>query len=72
MKLTTATALLALVAPLRVSAASLPIFGQSPLNALDGETFPVEGENPLYYCSDPSSNILEIQSVDLSPNPPVP
>jgi hypothetical protein len=72
MKVTTATALVALLAPLQISAASLPLFGQSPLNAFEGENFPVEGENPLEYCSDPSSNILEILSVDLSPNPPVP
>jgi hypothetical protein len=72
MKLTSATTLLVLLAPLQISAASLPLFGQAPLNSLDGQTFPVEGENPLEYCADPSNNILEIKSVDLTPNPPQP
>lgn len=68
-----ATALLVLLAPLTVSARSLPLFAseQSPIQAAD-KNFPVEGDNPLTYCSDPSGNILEIQSVDLSPNPPQP
>lgn len=30
----------------------------------------VPGENPLLFCSDPPTDILEIYSVDLSPNPP--
>jgi len=30
----------------------------------------VPGENPLVFCSDPPTDILEIDSVDLSPNPP--
>jgi len=30
----------------------------------------VPGENPLFFCSDPATDILEIDSVDLSPNPP--
>ncbi|KAL1969897.1 hypothetical protein VTN77DRAFT_7406 [Rasamsonia byssochlamydoides] len=67
------TALLVLLAPLPISARSLPFFAseQSPIKAVD-KNFPVEGENPLTYCSDPSNNILEILSVDLSPNPPQP
>lgn len=30
----------------------------------------VPGENPLFFCSDPPTDILKIDSVDLSPNPP--
>jgi len=30
----------------------------------------VPGENPLLFCSDPPTDILEIDSIDLSPNPP--
>ena len=30
----------------------------------------VPGDNPLKYCALPDDNILEIESVDLSPNPP--
>ncbi|KAF2637532.1 hypothetical protein P280DRAFT_472240 [Massarina eburnea CBS 473.64] len=36
------------------------------------EDFKVPGENPLYFCADPKDNILEIENVDLSPNPPQP
>jgi len=32
--------------------------------------FEVPGENPLVHCSDPADDILTIDSVDLSPNPP--
>ncbi|GAM88285.1 hypothetical protein ANO11243_063180 [Dothideomycetidae sp. 11243] len=34
------------------------------------EDLDVPGENPLRYCAQPDENILEIESVDLSPNPP--
>ncbi|OCL09269.1 phosphatidylglycerol/phosphatidylinositol transfer protein precursor [Glonium stellatum] len=30
----------------------------------------VPGENPLLFCSDASTDILEIDSIDLDPNPP--
>jgi hypothetical protein len=36
------------------------------------EDFKVPGENPLYFCADPKDNILEIEKVDLNPNPPTP
>lgn len=65
------SAFLFLIAPLQIYAASLPLFGQSPLKSA-GETFPVSGENPLEFCADPKDDILEIGSVDLTPNPPVP
>jgi hypothetical protein len=68
-----ATAVLFLLAPLPIIARSLTIFGsgQSPIKAANKD-FPVDGENPLTYCYEPTDNILEIESVDLSPNPPVP
>ncbi len=36
------------------------------------EEFKVPGDNPLFFCEDPKDNILEIENVDLSPNPPKP
>ena len=36
------------------------------------EEFKVPGDNPLYFCDDPADNILDIEKVDLSPNPPKP
>ncbi|OKL57107.1 Phosphatidylglycerol/phosphatidylinositol transfer protein [Talaromyces atroroseus] len=65
------SALLFSLAPLQLWAASLPLFGQSPIKSL-GDSFPVSGENPLEFCADPENDILEIVSVDLTPNPPVP
>lgn len=65
------SALLLSSAPVNVWAASLPLFGQSPIKSLE-DTFPVAGENPLEYCADPKNDILEIVSVNLTPNPPVP
>jgi len=34
--------------------------------------YKVPGDNPLYFCGDPADDILKIEKVDLSPNPPVP
>jgi hypothetical protein len=34
------------------------------------DDFPVPGDNPLDFCSDPADDILTIEKVDLSPNPP--
>lgn len=50
------------------SARSLGFLG-SDQHALE-EEFPVPGDNPLLFCAKPSDNILEIEKVDLSPNPP--
>jgi len=36
----------------------------------DDRTNPVAGDNPLEYCAPPDDYILQIDSVDLSPNPP--
>ena len=30
----------------------------------------VPGENPLQHCADPKDDILTLENVDLSPNPP--
>ncbi|KAL2217877.1 Phosphatidylglycerol/phosphatidylinositol transfer protein [Thermoascus aurantiacus ATCC 26904] len=73
MKLSSAvSACLLLLAPLQIAARSLSFFEfeQSSLKTGDGG-LKVNGSNPLTYCSDPSQNILQIDSVDLSPNPPV-
>lgn len=45
-------------------------FGGSQVHLSDDEKIKVPGENPLYYCSDPKDDILEIEKVDLDPNPP--
>jgi hypothetical protein len=36
----------------------------------DDRTNPVKGDNPLEFCAPPADYLLEIDSVDLSPNPP--
>jgi hypothetical protein len=72
MKLLFSTTIVFFLTPLSVFARTLPLFGldQSPIQTTDGP--PVNGTNPLHYCSDPDKNILQIHSVDLSPNPPKP
>ncbi|PGH27968.1 hypothetical protein AJ80_00222 [Polytolypa hystricis UAMH7299] len=45
--------------------------GQLPISTADND-FPVPGENPLTFCSSPEADILTIEHVDLSPNPPEP
>ncbi|KEY82116.1 peroxisomal 3 ketoacyl coA thiolase Kat1 [Aspergillus fumigatus] len=69
--ISTAATLFVCLAPLSASARSISFFDstQAPIQL---ETFPVKGDNPLVYCSDPSGNILQIESVDLVPNPPLP
>ena len=68
--LSTAATFLLCVAPFSVTARSLDFFdSQTPIKA---EGKHVEGENPLEYCSDPSGYLLQIEKVDLSPNPPLP
>ncbi|RMZ86439.1 hypothetical protein DV736_g6332, partial [Chaetothyriales sp. CBS 134916] len=65
-------ALLALCTATLVSSRSL--FGSSAQDALldDKAALDVPGENPLQYCADPKDYILDIDYVDLSPNPPKP
>ena len=53
-----------------VSAGSL--FSTGGDQAVINEEFKVPGDNPLYFCADPKDYSLEIEKVDLSPNPPVP
>ncbi|KAF2278600.1 uncharacterized protein EI97DRAFT_372478 [Westerdykella ornata] len=36
------------------------------------EDYKVPGDNPLHFCGDPKDDILTIERVDLSPNPPQP
>ncbi|KAJ5758704.1 hypothetical protein N7520_005860 [Penicillium odoratum] len=70
MKFLSTTLLLA--APLLASAASIPSLlepWQIPLRTEEDKT-QVPGQNPLVYCKDPSSYVLTIDSVDLTPNPP--
>jgi hypothetical protein len=40
--------------------------------AVINDAFKVPGDNPLYFCEDPKSYILDIENVDLDPNPPLP
>ncbi|KAJ5320000.1 hypothetical protein PENANT_c051G00492 [Penicillium antarcticum] len=62
--------LLALTVPL-ANAAAFSLFDPSQVSLkTDEPKFPVEGDNPLNYCADPASYRLEIESVDLTPNPP--
>ncbi|KAK2759502.1 Phosphatidylglycerol/phosphatidylinositol transfer protein [Arachnomyces sp. PD_36] len=66
------TAVLALlIAPITVSGRSILREDQSPI-VPTADTFPVPGNNPLLFCNDPKDDILTIENVDLSPNPPVP
>jgi hypothetical protein len=51
------------------SAFSLDYSSRNSQHTLE-EEFPVPGDNPLLFCAAPTDNILEIESVDLSPNPP--
>ncbi|KAF2489337.1 hypothetical protein BU16DRAFT_531660 [Lophium mytilinum] len=60
---TLASAAFAVAAP-APAPAWLP--GQISIN----EDFAVPGDNPLFFCSDPADDILTIENVDLSPNPP--
>ncbi|KAJ5232654.1 3-ketoacyl-CoA thiolase peroxisomal [Penicillium chermesinum] len=73
MKLSTTALLLA--GPLSVSAAAISSildYSQSPLGVEPTNELPVNGENPLVFCEDPTKNILQIEKVDISPNPPKP
>lgn len=74
MKFLSVTALL-LASPL-VAAAYLPSLfdpSQAPIGVdSDQRKNPVDGDNPLEYCEPPSTHLLTIDSVDLSPNPPLP
>jgi len=46
------------------------LFGSSPDIAPYDDSLSVPGKNPLQHCQDPKDDILDLESVDLSPNPP--
>ncbi|KAF2748601.1 phosphatidylglycerol/phosphatidylinositol transfer protein precursor [Sporormia fimetaria CBS 119925] len=58
--------LLSAVCAISVSASWVP--GQVAIS----EDFKVPGDNPLHFCGNPKDDLLEIEKVDLSPNPPQP
>ncbi|KAL4917243.1 ML domain-containing protein [Aspergillus aurantiobrunneus] len=70
MKLLSSAVALLCLAPLSVVATPASFFEYSQDVITDG--VPVKGDNPLEFCADPSSDLLDIRSVDLSPNPPKP
>jgi hypothetical protein len=55
---------------LSVLARSISLFGGSNVN--ENNNLPVKGENPFFYCSEEASrsHVVDIERVDLSPNPP--
>lgn len=57
-----------------VSVSAVPSMGASwvPNQVTVKEEFKVPGDNPLYFCADPKDYILQIEKVDLDPNPPKP
>lgn len=67
--LSSTAAILALLVPLPTAARSIFDSSQTPLQSTD--VFPVKGDNPLLHCANPADDILQIDSVDLIPNPPV-
>ncbi|KAJ5805131.1 hypothetical protein N7474_011018 [Penicillium riverlandense] len=76
MKFLSAAVALVAFAPLpdQVSAGSVSFFdpSQVPIKVDTTQDFPVKGDNPLMYCTSPANYLLQIDQVDLSPNPPKP
>ncbi|KKK23323.1 hypothetical protein ARAM_007650 [Aspergillus rambellii] len=68
MKLLSSAAALLCLAPLSVTASPHTLFSSSQVTLK--EAFPVDGNNPLEYCTNPDGDVLSIKSVDLTPNPP--
>lgn len=60
------TVVLSTLCAVSVSASWVP--GQVAIS----EDYKVPGDNPLHFCGDPKDDILTIEKVDLSPNPPQP
>lgn len=58
------------LATLSVVGATATPWGGS--QAVIQEQYKVPGDNPLYFCGDPADDLLKIEKVDLSPNPPKP
>lgn len=57
-------------AALAASVVAEPTPGWMPSQVTISEDYKVPGDNPLYFCADPKDYIVEIDKVDLSPNPP--
>ncbi|KAJ4319713.1 Phosphatidylglycerol/phosphatidylinositol transfer protein [Neodidymelliopsis sp. IMI 364377] len=55
-----------------VSVSASPYASWVPNQVTVKEEFKVPGDNPLYFCADPADYILQIEKVDLDPNPPKP
>jgi hypothetical protein len=57
---------------LSASAITFEFNHQTPLKLQleDPVEFPVPGDNPLLFCEAPDDYLLEIDKVDLDPNPP--
>ncbi|KAL1592289.1 Phosphatidylglycerol/phosphatidylinositol transfer protein [Paraconiothyrium brasiliense] len=64
------TVLLAATSAVSVSAG--PSWIQGGNQVVINEDFKVPGDNPLYFCADPKDYLLDIENVDLDPNPPLP
>jgi len=64
-----ASATSALATPLWLDSLAGPSSGASQA-ALADEPQPIPGDNPLFYCGSPAAYLLDIDYVDLSPNPP--
>jgi hypothetical protein len=60
---------LALCASL-VASKSLSFFGDQAALNIDDPDLSVPGKNPLAFCRDTTDDILAIDYVDLTPNPP--
>lgn len=61
--------LLTIASALLATASAGSFFGGSDVTTFD-DSLSVPGDNPLQHCANPKDDILEIKSVDLSPNPP--
>lgn len=61
-----------LLSSLLATLVSASLFGGSQATLDDDSALDVPGKNPLKHCEDPKGDILELESVDLDPNPPVP
>lgn len=62
-----ATALFAATASARSS-----LFSKDIAVAPFSDELKVPGKNPLQHCQEPKDDILQLESVDLDPNPPLP
>lgn len=63
--------LILLLTTLATAAQAGLFFGSSPdIAPFDDDDVP--GDNPLQHCADPEGDILELEEVDLDPNPPKP